>query len=91
MPGRDRPQPRFDQDTSENEIMALGLISGALAQSRVVQHEGVTELSDAPVIMSIVLAATDQDHPRLFLRFPNVLKSEYEVTLHLVPDTEVEE
>lgn len=83
---KDRPAPRLDQDTSDNEMIALGALCGSLTQAGVGLYG-----DDGTVIMQMVLARTAEDHPRLFMRFPGILKSEYEVTLHLVPDTAVEE
>jgi hypothetical protein len=84
-PGKDRPPPRLDQDTSDNEMIALGALCGSLTQAGVGLYG-----EDGTVIMQMVLARTAEDHPRLFMRFPGMLKSEYEVTLHLVPDTATE-
>lgn len=61
------------------ETLALGVLSGALA---------IFADDDPPLTMRLELAEdTTQDRPRLFLRFPGILKSEYEVTLHLSPGT----
>lgn len=62
------------------ETLAMGVLSGALAI-----YDGDNE---SPITVRVELAdETTQDRPRLFLRFPGILYSEYEVTLHLVPGT----
>lgn len=58
------------------EIMAMGLLAGALSG-------GHKEM----VVARPELAFHAGESPRLFLRFPGVLGSEYEVTFHWVPGT----
>lgn len=58
----------------ENETLALGGMTAAL-------------LAYEPAEIELRLAEKPGEWPRLFVRFP-YLKSQYEITMTLVPDTE---
>lgn len=63
-------------DNEAGEIMAMGLVAGAFSG-------GHKEL----IVARPELAREPHESPRLFLRFPGVLGSEYEVSFRWVPDT----
>ena len=64
------------EDNEAGEIMAMGLLAGAFSG-------GHKEL----IVARPELAQHPNESPRLFLRFPGVLGSEYEVSFRWVPNT----
>jgi hypothetical protein len=65
-----------DDDRTMGEMMAMGLLAGALNGG-----------SLGAVVARPELATKPKELPRVFLRFPGVLYSEYEATLRFVPGT----
>lgn len=65
-----------DEETRICQTLGLGALGGALDRD---DGNGVETRPE--------LATTHGEHPRLFVRFPGILKSEYEVSLRLVPGT----
>lgn len=68
-----------DEETRICQTLALGALTGAL------EREG------NGLVLRPELATSAAEHPRLYVRIPGILKSEYEVSMRLVPGTALED